>query len=430
MKNLMIRRMLGALLPILALAGVLAPAATAAADPWYELNWMSDPILDQTLLFYLGHTWQQMADVGECLDTASRVTPDDPRSWTREWTATAHRLLAAADSCEARGHLVSAGETHLRAANYFMAALHRHVEPGAPEVGHLAGLATRSFARAVELLDWPAEAVAIPYEDTTLPGWLFLSPRAAGPAPVLIVHQGRDGWAEHCLSIAQAALRRGYHCLLFDGPGQGKVLRLQGLPFRPDWENVIAPVVDYLVERPEIDLARIGLIGLSMGGALAPRAAAYETRLKVCVANPGVLAWRDVVWGFLGSVDPSLGDLWRTDPAAFDAAVAAISAQVPFVDWGVRDTMWKHGAATPAAMMAAMEPYTSEHVVDRIRCPMLVMDGTDDDFSQGRRLFDALSGPKHYMLFSADDTGQQHCQVGALGVSNQKLFDWLDEHLK
>jgi alpha-beta hydrolase superfamily lysophospholipase len=430
MMSLKTHRIMAGLLLALTLAGMLLPADAVHAKPWYQLDWMADPILDQVLLFYLGHTWQQMSDVGECLDTASRVDPTDPRSWTREWTVTADRLSAAADTCEAHGHLVSAGEIRLRAANYYMAALHRHFAPGTPEVVDLANNATRSFARAVELLEWTAEAVAIPYAATTLPGWLFLSPRAEVPAPVLIVHQGRDGWAEHCLSIAQAAVRRGYHCLLFDGPGQGKVLRLQGLPFRPDWENVVIPVVDFLVARREIDPARIGLVGISMGGALAPRAAAFEKRLKVCVANPGVLSWRDLVWGFFDAMDPSLSDLWRVDPPAFDATVAGISEQMPFVDWGVSDTMWKHGSTTPSEMMAAMEPYTNERIVDRITCRMLVMDGTADDFSQGRRLFDALPGPKDYLLFIEQDTGQQHCQVGALGVSNQRLFDWLDTYLK
>ncbi|MGA9717149.1 MAG: alpha/beta fold hydrolase [Acidobacteriaceae bacterium] len=66
-----------------------------------------------------------------------------------------------------------------------------------------------------------------------------------------------------------AALRRDYNCLLFDGPGQGRKLIRDGLPIRPDWENVVRPVIDYALARPEVDPARIVLSGWSFGGFLA-----------------------------------------------------------------------------------------------------------------------------------------------------------------
>jgi len=76
-----------------------------------------------------------------------------------------------------------------------------------------------------------------------------------------------------CKYIADAAISRGYQCLLIDGPGQDEALRLQGLPFRPDWENVITPVVDFLIKQKYVDPDRIGLMGLSMGGAQASSSA-------------------------------------------------------------------------------------------------------------------------------------------------------------
>lgn len=411
---------------------IASPAGAPDADarPWYELQMMADPILDQTLLFYLGMSWQNMTDIGECLATAATVEAGDPAAWSRSWHATALRLERVADDCRDQGHRISAGEAYLRAATYHTAALHRHPDPAAPEVRAWAAAAVRCFEGAFARLDLPVEAASIPYEGTTLPGWFFRAPPGDGPAPTLIVQQGRDGWAEHCLSTALAAVRRGYNCLLFEGPGQGKVLRLQGLPFRPDWEQVVTPVVDWVVARPDVDPTRVGLMGVSMGGALVPRAAAFEPRLKVCVANPGVVSWRDIVFGFIGSFDPRLTDLWRTDPASFDATIAQLSQEVPLLGWGITDTMWKHGAATPAAMMAALDAYTNEGVLDRIGCRMLLMDGEADEFSQGAAMQAALRGRADRIVFSAGDTGLQHCQVGALAVSNQRLFDWLDGNLK
>ena len=84
--------------------------------------------------------------------------------------------------------------------------------------------------------------------------------------------------------------------LAFDGPGQGAALLQRGLVLRPDWENVVAPVVDYALTRPEVDPARIALIGLSLGAHLAPRAASVEHRLAACIADCGAF---DLYAGFL-----------------------------------------------------------------------------------------------------------------------------------
>ena len=404
-------------------------APTGGDHPWYELNMMADPILDQVLLFYLGHTVQGTSDIGECLATAAKVDPDDPWSWAKAWTGTADRLNRTAAACAEAGHLVSAGQIYLRAANYYQAALHRYPVAGGDKVRDLAQRAVECYRRGLELTDAPVELVEIPYENTTLAGYFFPADAGDTPAPTLIVHQGRDGWAEHCFFLAKAAVTRGYNCLLFDGPGQGRVLRLQGLPFRPDWENVVGPVVDFVCARPEVDPDRIGLIGLSMGGALAPRAAAFEKRLAVCAANPGVLSWADLIRGWFANVDPTLATLWQTDPEAFDARMQAMCAVSSFLDWGLKDSLWKHGVSTPSELMVDVGRYDNTSLIEYIDCPLLVMDGTADEFSQGRALYEALNGPKDYMLFTEEDTGLQHCQVGALSVSAQRLMDWLDENL-
>lgn len=93
----------------------------------------------------------------------------------------------------------------------------------------------------------------------------------------------------NCTSFgALGGQERGYHVLALDGPGQPAVLHRDGLAFRPDWENVIGPVLDFLTRDPGVDPARITLPGVSLGGYLAPRAAAHEPRLAAVVALDGV----------------------------------------------------------------------------------------------------------------------------------------------
>ena len=165
-----------------------------------------------------------------------------------------------------------------------------HGNPDDPRIDHAYYRARECFGTAAALFDPPIEPVEIPYENTVLHGYFY---RGAGsgpgtdqdatPRPTIIMHSGFDGTCEELHWIgAAAAQERGYHVLTFDGPGQPAARRFDGLVFRPDWENVVTPVLDWLLARPGApftDPTRVALFGLSMGGLLAPRAAAFEHRL-------------------------------------------------------------------------------------------------------------------------------------------------------
>lgn len=407
---------------------------TAGIDgkrPWYELGLMPDPVMDNQLLWYLSQAYQGMTDVGEVLDTASRIDAADEYSWVREWLATAERVRRYGNESLAGGHFVSAGEAFLRASSYYRAALIHHPDPLDPSVPQMALTVMELFNTSLGLLNIPAEPVRIPYEGTTLPAYFYRSSVARGRAPLLIIFEGRDAWAEETKYLADAAVKRGYHCLQVQGPGQGAVLRVQNLPFRPDWEEVVTPVVDYAVQQPGVDPEQIILLGLSFGGALVPRAAAFEKRIKICIANPGVLNWGAAIYAQLEFLAPELMDIYHTNPQAFDNAVAEVMAQVPLLGWGFRDMMWKHGASTPTELLAKLVEFNNEDIVDQIECKVLVMESEAEGFTAGQamELYNALRSPKDFMLFTAEDTGLVHVQTGAMAVSSQRMFDWLDENL-
>jgi dienelactone hydrolase len=142
------------------------------------------------------------------------------------------------------------------------------------------------------LLEPAIEPVEIPFEGTTLPGYLYRGVPSGVPSPTLVAHNGFDGGAEEMHFFgAAAAAERGFTVLTFDGPGQPGTLHRRGLAFRPDWENVVAPVLDFALKLPEVDRERVALLGVSMGGVLAPRAAAFERRLAAVIAWDGVYDW-------------------------------------------------------------------------------------------------------------------------------------------
>lgn len=398
---------------------------------WWELG-MSDPFLDELVLYYLGNAAHGGTEVAEVLQTAARITDDSPATWARQWQASAERLRAVAEASEAAGHLISAGHAYHRSSTYLRAAMHYHPDPHAPEVRQMAEAAVSRFSKYLSYL-YPetASVIEVPYEGQTLTGYWFRA-KTDGPAPTIIAHSGRDAWAEDLMYTARAGLERGYHTLLIDGPGQGKVMRIQGLPFRPDWEVFVTAVVDHLVTRPEVDASRIILMGASMGGYLAPRAATAEKRLALVVANPGVVSWHEAILATLGTYLPDFEAVLAQGDAAFDAYVTGLFAYSPFLEWGFTDMAWHHGVTTPSAFMREMEGYTFEGRADQIRAKVLVVDAEDEGpRGQARKLYDALHPDRRSLiLFTREEAAQFHVQPGATQVLTHKVFDWVDAELR
>ena len=149
----------------------------------------------------------------------------------------------------------------------------------------------------------------------------------------------------YCAS-AVAASQRGYHCLMFDGPGQGAMLIEHGVHLRPDWETVVAAVVDFALTLPRVDPARIALNGWSLGGYLAPRAASGEHRLAACIADPGLWGLVDGFKSFaikFGATPAQAADVANLDQAILDRMWAVINAN-PGLRWKfVQRGFWVHG---------------------------------------------------------------------------------------
>ena len=423
----------GALAGPLATLGRNAAAARRAAGataPWYDLG-MPDGVTDSQLLHVLGQTYAGQADIGEVLDTATRISADDEWSWPTQWSRTAERLEKMAERSARDGRSVSAGKAWLRAATYHRAALLHHPDP--KDTSNLIGArrAMRAYGRGIDALRLPYERVAIPYQGVALPGFLARSPHARRRAPLIVLQQGRDAWPESSGHLVADALARGYHMLLVHTPGQGLALRELGLAFRPDWEAVIGPILDHVERMDGIDRDRVALFGWSMGGALAPRAAAFDRRIRLLVANPGVLDWGASTFEQFAAYFPDLLPLLDSDPDRFDREILRLMERLPLIRWYMRDAMAKHGVDRPSALLRELRRFTNADSVHRIRARTLVVDGTGESTSvgQARKLFDALRCDKDFLLFDAEDTGLLHCQEGASAVSSHRIFDWVDRHI-
>jgi pimeloyl-ACP methyl ester carboxylesterase len=288
-----------------------------------------------------------------------------------------------------------------------------------------------SFRRGAALLALPPEIVAIPYEDSFLPAYYFPAAADGAPRATVIVTNGYDGTAEELyFTNGAAALERGYNLLAFDGPGQGAMIIDRGVQFRPDWENVITPVVDYLLTRPDVDPDRIALIGLSFGGYLAPRAATAERRLAACVSDCGPYDLFDAVARRLpGFLARQLPDGSPVRLRLLDRLVRAVMSK-PTAGWAMRRNLMVHGLSDPLDYFRIAPRYSLKGLEDRIQCPTFVCSAEDDDLSvDAEKLYDALVCPKRFCRFTAADGAGQHCESGARTLFHARAFDWLGQVL-
>ncbi len=380
----------------------------------------------------LGAAYRQAADAGEVVATAGRVKDGDRDAWVREWAALADRVRAEAETAGP----VAALAGFRRAATYYGTAL--YAIAGSGEAGRrdeLRGRQRDCWERIVDGSPVPGERLAIPYEGTTLPAWLFRAPDAAPgePRPLVVLNNGSDGASPQMwVQGGAAAAERGWHWMTFEGPGQQSVLFDQGIPFRPDWEAVLTPLLDAVLERPDVDAERVAVIGISQGGFWVPRALAFEHRFAAAVADPGVV---DVSASWTAGLPKSL----RKE-----------------LDEGKRDQFDRNmrlgerfSKATRAVLEFRAEPYRIDgdsrydlyqevfryrlgEEVAQIDTPLLICDPEGEQFwpGQSQRLHDLLPGERELVRFTAAEGAGRHCEPMGAAIRDARVFDWLAERLR
>ena len=394
-----------------------------------------DPLFEEfTSTLGLGLAAHGGAELGEVEATCARIVDGDDESWFAAWRATADRLVRAGDASAAGGHRVSAREAYLRASVYYALAYHPLFgAPPDPRLLEAFGSQRAAFDKAAALLEPAGEALEIDFEGARLPAaYLF---RADGKRrPLLIATNGYDASIyEMFFGQAVPALRRGYHCLVFDGPGQGAVLFEQGITIRADWEAVINAVVDAVVGREEIDADRIALTGWSLGGYLALRAASGEPRLAACIADPALLSMGAGMIGRLRAIGISDSVIERY-PDIDDATLAPLAEAIHgdrAQRWAIEQrAFWVHGVSTLGEYLKATVPFTLEGRLDAISCPTALTAAEADPLARSAdQVYEGLRCPKTLLRFTAAEGAGDHCEMRNRTLLDQRAFDWLDEAL-
>jgi pimeloyl-ACP methyl ester carboxylesterase len=395
-----------------------------------ETTFFTNPLFEFMFLVAMGKAYHQAGDIGKLLYIAGQIEDGNYDSAFQAFYDAGAEAEALAKQSLNSGHRVSAREAFMWASNYYYSStyfLDASQDPS--RMLPTWKLSRQCWDSAAALFTPKIKPVRIPYEKTTLSGYLYQCGNSSGPRPLLILNNGSDGSIlDMWCAGAAGALARGYNCLAFDGPGQGASLWLQHLYFRPDWEAVITPVVKFALRLGCVDPRRIALLGVSQGGYWVTRAVAFEKRIAAAIVDPGVwnvsLPWLSALPSELLQM---LNDGQKDD---FDAAMESLP---PATQAAMQSRMRPYGITDYYDCFKAVEQYNVEPVVSKITCPMLVTNPENETYFPGQpqQLYDMLPGANKYLLdFTAEQGADLHCEPKASGLRDLKIFDWLDEQFK
>jgi dipeptidyl aminopeptidase/acylaminoacyl peptidase len=325
--------------------------------------------------------------------------------WTTAWDSMAEQQKKHAVEEEKNGYFQSASARYLRACVYHLTG-ERQTPGAAKENSYKAAL--DSFQMSNRLAYHPVERVEVPSPDGILPGYLISSGKD-GRSPVVIFYNGFDVTKEILYAIIRDTFaHRGIACLVIDTPGTGEPLRLRQVPSRPDYEVPTSSIVDYLECRPDIDKNRIGLLGISLGGYYSMRGAAFEPRIKSCVA-----------WGGIWDYGATWQKRWET---------ASRTTSVPF--WQLP---WVMGTDSMESALKRVQAWSLVDVLGHLKQPLLIVHGEADGavpLADAKQAFNAAgSNDKTLRIFTVAEGGSEHCGADDPDPSRQLIADWFAQRL-
>ena len=282
----------------------------------------------------------QGVDYNDFIRTTGQIERWD--DWLDAWCATGDMHADLAREAEARSRSLSAGEAWVRAAlAYHFAKFVWMLDMSKYRAA--ADKAVQSLYNAHKHLDPTAERIEVPLDGMTMAGNLR-RPAGASQPPLVLLLPGLDSTKEEFFYWETVFLKRGLATLSLDGPGQGETG--YSTTIRPDYEVAVSAVLDAIHDRSDLDLNRVGLVGVSMGGYYAPRSAAFEPRIKAVVPIGGPY---------------NFGDCWE---------------RLPLI---TRETYQHHsGTDSEEAARAHANTLDLAPVLHRIRQPMMVVFGKLD----------------------------------------------------
>lgn len=340
-------------------------------------------------------------------DLATEGADVGTRELMASWTAVVDDLEVVAEAQVAAGHLRSAGATYVRATNYLTQA-ERMQSAHSTERKAIYQRCLDLMAKGFRYADPATTRVEVPFEGSLLPAYLTDAWVDGTPAPCVVMWNGLDSTKEHmyCSGFAQELRARGVSTLMVDCPGSGEALRVLGLTARIESEDWARACVDYLEARADVRADRIGLVGWSLGGYFAPRAAAFEKRLALCVAWGANHDW--------GAVQRRRLEREGENP-------------VPHY-WD--HVLWVWGQPDVDTFIEMADGVHLDGIVEKIEVPFLIAHGENDrqiPLAYAHRSYEqATASPKRELrVFTSAEGGAEHIGLDHLPHVSTFISDWV-----
>jgi hypothetical protein len=423
----------GALLPLTATASFITEApVNHPADSGPEMIFFKKEPDEFAFLNVLGKAHYKFADIGELLAIRSQIDENEPASFVKAYLKFADNCKKIGDEAIKNDQRITARDAYARASSYYYAAMdYLDASLQSQRFKELFLIHRACWKIAVTLMDLNYEEFKIPYEGGSFAGFFISHKDDRTPRPLCIYNNGSDGSIIDVLTYGGAGMfERGYNIVTFDGPGQGSSLFENNMHFRYDWEKVITPVVDSVIHRKDVDKNKIVLLGISQAGYWVPRAVAFEKRIKVAIADPGVT---NVSSSWLDHLPAPLVSLLKSGQKdKFNMYFEQGFKQSPALAATYAFRARPYGKDNPFDVFTEVLKYNLDGVADKIECAMIIPSPENEAFwpGQSQALYDMIKSRKILIPFTAEEGANYHCEPKARLVWEQKVLDALDTIMK
>lgn len=407
--------------------------AALAINLWPEKHGFDRYFKDQHFhyetLRVMAHAPYGGADIGEVLSIVRNIREKNTEDWYREWFKMAEFVENKASSYN---DSLGKGMALMRAQNYYRNS-EFYLSATDPRRKNTFSKSSGTFRQALGALEIDYDEISIPYEGKSLKAMFFPSQETESDTKALLIaHGGYDSTLEELYFwFVLPALQRGYSILVFSGPGQGSAIRNEQLTFTHEWERPTSAVIDQytkLYGAPD----RTVLLGLSLGGLLAPRAAAFDKRIDGVVAFDAMYDFKETVFtGMPTLIRPLIRWLNKNDHTSVLEALIGLRMRLDVgSNWGVTNGQWVMGFDRPGEIFEAFEPYTLENVANKITSDVLLLWGEEDHFvgeDQLTNMQNNLTAARSVTTksYSKYEGGMEHAQTGILTSVHADIFDWI-----
>lgn len=286
------------------------------------------------------------------------------------------------------------------------------------------GPARDRFVRAMREI-YEAHPEPVPYQGGHLPAY-DLAPD--GPTRgTIVVFGGFDEYIEENFPLLAVAVHAGYRIIAFDGPGQGGALEDDRIAMTPEWERPVGAVCDHF------DLSEVTLVGISLGGGLAIRAAAFESRARRVVALDVLDDFLECLTRQVGpGLTPALRLLLATRARPIlNLAAGVAQAHKPIAEWGISQGMHVTGAPSAYHFFKAARTLSTQRVSSRVTADVLLLAGAKDHYVPRHQLYRQAAALTHARsvttrLFTPAEQAHNHCQIGNVGAALRTMLAWIE----